>query len=342
MKIKQTFALAGLLLLAVGAFAQHQVVLESGTTTTVYDGNQPFVDAYNAAINGDIIYLPGISLTVPPLIDKSISIYGTGHYPAATGATGVTLIVGHLNIGANADNLHLEGIDFGNNNIITGTNAQVENLVIKRCSFVSFISGGNLSTPCINVQIIQNVLKGDINFSNTSNSFVTNNIIEGRIWYGENNFFTNNIFLYEYGSTIGAYAPVQSVDNSSISHNVFYHPNTSIANNCESSTFSYNIFRTTPTTAQSTFEANNYYNIDISTVFIDQTGNDFSYDHDYHLTNDATYSVGGTLVGIYGGSYPYKTNAVPVTPQITAKTIATSTDASGQLSIDITATAQEE
>jgi hypothetical protein len=107
-------------------------------------------------------------------------------------------------------------------------------------------------------------------------------------------------------------------------------------------TFANNIFSVVPNTGTNTF-IGNYNSIDLTTVFMNQSGNVFSYSHNYHLVDPGTYQgVDNTEVGIYGGLFPYKEGAVPQNPHIQFKSIAPTTDASGNLQIEIQVEAQND
>ena len=69
----------------------------------------------------------------------------------------------------------------------------------------------------------------------------------------------------------------------------------------------------------------------------------FKYDLNYELlpaAQTAFLGTDGTQIGIYGGVFPYKTNAVPTNPSITAKTIGSNTNSNGQLPVQVTVNAQ--
>ena len=106
--MKKSILTFGLLLMTTMMMAQYRVALHSNGSVDIYGGANPFTEAYNAAVDGDTIYLPGGNLTYPGTIDKSLTIKGVGHYPVATTATNKTELSGNLNIGENADHLYLK------------------------------------------------------------------------------------------------------------------------------------------------------------------------------------------------------------------------------------------
>jgi len=150
--------------------------------------------------------------------------------------------------------------------------------------------------------------------------------------------------MYERANSGSNYSPISQLSNCTISGNIFLKDyNGYIQYECQSCTFSNNIFASNPPVGNNTFE-NNYNSIDLSTLFVNQSGNTFNYDHDYHLSgSNASIYIGtdDTQVGIFGGLFPYKEHAIPSNPQITSKSIAASTDDNGMLNVNITVEAQD-
>ncbi len=317
-------------------FAQQKVALESAGTTTIFGGASPFADAYAAAIDGDILYLPGI--TFPGfVIDKSITIIGTGHYPSATEATNATIISGGVTINENADGLHLEGIEF-TSQLNFGANQEISNVTIKRCKLTDISFNGTLGNgnQCTNIYIIENIITGTLAMNNLSSSIVSNNIINGPLYNGTNILINNNILLFPYEN----YYTFNNNDNCLISNNLVLEPG-SIQISCEMSTFTKNVFKSSiPATGNNTF-VDNYYDVDYSNVFVNQSGSAFDYTNDYHLVAPDTYlGTDGTQVGIYGGVFVFKDLSIPSNPHITFKSVGSQTNAAGELPIQITVEAQ--
>lgn len=320
--------------------AQLKVALHSNGNVSIFSGATAFNDAYNAATTGDTIYLPGGNLTYPLTINKGIVIYGAGHYPDSTTATNPTILTGDLNIGANADGLYIEGI------YLTGTlrmvnEAKVDNVILKRSRFGAIhYQGSGTSNACDLNKIIQCVIDGDVNFQNSVNLVLSNSFIGGR-FYNLNNgaiknciILTNNYYNYTFNN----------LDNSLVANNVFVTSTFCdwLLNGCENNTFANNVFRCTPSFGLNISE-NNYFNVDFTNFFVNQSGGTFNYNHNYHLQNPQLYSGNdGTQVGVYGGVYPYKEGAVPSNPHIQFKDIPSQTTQDGKLNILIKVAAQSE
>ncbi|MDL2308636.1 hypothetical protein LJC53_03510 [Bacteroidales bacterium OttesenSCG-928-C03] len=340
MKLSKLFFLSLFLTSATFLSAQQKVVLQSNGTATVFGGAQPFTDAYNAASEtGDTIYLPGGSLVYPATIAKGLVIYGAGHYPDSTQATGKTVLNGNLAIAANSDNLHLEGIE------LTGvlnfaTNVKIDNVVLRRCRFGGINYGGNASSPCENNQIIQCVINGSIYFSNAKVSTISNCFIGDAIVNGSEIAVLNNIFFRSVSQE-----DISNLKNSSVSNNIFLRrSNNNYQYYCTGVVFSNNIFKhAAPNISANNSDINNYKDVDIDTLLVNQSGQAFDYSHDYHLLSPAAYpGTDGTQVGVYGGLFPYKAAAVPVNPHISSKFIAPQTNNEGELQIEINVNAQDE
>jgi hypothetical protein len=338
-----------LLLVAFGfcsislGYSQQKVALHSSGTTTIFGGANPFTDAYNASVNGDTIYLPGGTIPFPSNINKGLVIIGAGHYPDSTVATGKTILSGNITISQDADNLMLEGIELGS---ITFTlNHKVDSVIIRRCKFSSIDYQGTGATPCVNNSIRENVITGGVTLTNATSSMLSNNIIDGKITSANNIGISNNILFYNAANP-GGYAYVATfynVDNCFISNNVIFRNwagASSIYSSSDLNTFSNNLFSVTPNTGTNTF-INNYNAIDLTTVFVNQTGNVFNYSQNYHLVDPSIYlGIDNTQVGIYGGLYPCKVGSVPQNPHIQLINNATTTDANGDLQIQIQVDAQ--
>lgn len=334
-----------LLLISFGSInlanAQQKVALQSNGTTLVFGGANAFVNAYTASTNGDTLYLPGGTIPYPPTINKGLVIIGAGHYPDSTLATGKTVLTGNLTITQDADKLWLEGIEI-TGNITFANNSKVDSVTIKRCKFNDLNYQGTAVTPCTNNNIIQNIIIGSVSLTNATSSLLSNNVINSIIVNANNIGISNNILLY----SIVGYTPLfNNVDDCFISNNIIFRTYcgpTYFHTSSDLNTFSNNIFALVPAVGNNTF-TNNYNTVDLSTVFVNQLGTEFSYNQNYHLVSPATY-VGSdsTQVGIYGGLYPFKDGAVPQNPHIQTKSISTQTNTNGDLNIQIKVRAQNE
>ncbi|MBO4871099.1 MAG: hypothetical protein J5565_03850 [Muribaculaceae bacterium] len=110
-------------------------VLHHGDQMSVFTGSSAFVQAHDAAENGDVINLSAGVFT-PTTITKAISVFGTGFEQNETTGTDVTVINGviYLNV---ASDLLLEGISVNGN---IEAQCDMENITIRKCMIEKFRS----------------------------------------------------------------------------------------------------------------------------------------------------------------------------------------------------------
>ena len=313
--------------------AQKAILLKkaNGQQQAFY-GNQPFIDAYAAASNEDTIYLPGGTFETSD-INKRLTIYGAGHYPDSTLATGKTIISNSFNIDTNADSLLLEGIQFNGSMTI---NSNVNYLVLKR-NIVLSVLNFPYAPVCSNTRMEGNVFRSYVYLTNSANTLLVNNIFEGTVSNAKNgDLFRNNIFI-----TVSY--PISSCQYAVFENNIFtFNGDGNFLYNAGNpyNTFSYNVFTLSPVWWLNP-NSNNYINADRATLFVNQTGTEFNYAHNYHLQSPGTFlGADATQCGLYGGLFVYKDGAVPANPHIRQKTIANATDVNGNLNVNITVAAQ--
>jgi hypothetical protein len=336
MKLK-TLLLIGLLT-SLNLLAQQKVALNSAGNTTIFVGLDPFIDAYNASVDGDTIYLSGGGYDAPNIIDKGLTIFGAGFHPDSTSATFPTQLTTDFYLGENADYLHLEGLQFLN--LYKNKDVQVNNLAIKRCKMTSlaFSTNGTPTVYSVGFSFSENIIVGQINLSGMNNAILSNNIIQYTLANSYNNTIQNNTFLKQTSTN-------SSCDNNIYTNNIFSNTDGNILLSSNGNIFEKNIFTTSnPTLGTNAIDNGNYKSVDLTTVYVNQTGFVFDYAHDYHLQAAAasTYlGTDGNQVGIYGGLFPYKEGAVPINPHIQFKNIASQTDNNGDLNIQINVASQD-
>ncbi|MDX1350352.1 MAG: hypothetical protein R3279_08895 [Putridiphycobacter sp.] len=337
MKIEERLLTIVFLIVGFASYGQQKTALHHNGSATLYSGLYQFTDAYNNAVAGDTIYLPGGTFSNFPTLNKHLVIYGIGVHPDSAAATGETIISGNLSIQGTADSLELHGLHV-NGNIRITYNQKSDNVLINRCMMTEFETTGNFSTPSSNLLIKESIILGNVNFENVTSSTISNSLIEGRVFNGSSNAFVNNIFFYENTSTI--YHTINNCDNSLFSSNVFLRSNASIHSSTDFSTFTNNVFANTIPAGSNTWTGN-YMNTTLTSFFVNQTGYTPNFYHDYHLTAPTTYlGLDGTEVGIFGGLYPLKLGNIPENPHVSSKTIAPQTSVNGDLNIQIQVNAQ--
>jgi len=330
------FILAGFA--AVTAEAQQRVVLQSEGDITTFATANSFRDAYDAASDGDTIYLPGIEFSSPSPFDKRLVVFGAGHHPDATEATGQTIVNG-LSLGSGAAGSHFEGFRV-NGNVNFASNTRIDDLTLKRLRITGYISITGTDPENISENItIQECVLGNINCQNTKNLKIFNSFLNGRVENLSNNgWVTNSVIISSFGN-------FQNVYQSSIENNIVITTSTHSAyqgvRNSSGNNFSNNVFSKDPTALEDNTWVNNHVDVDPEDLFVNYS-RPFSYDADYNLVNPGAYQgTTGNEVGLYGGLSPAKPTAIPVVPHINEHTIATSVNEQGEIEVSISVEAQE-
>ncbi len=313
-------------------------------TVNYYYQSDGFQQAYADAAVGDTIYLPGGIFVPPSPIAKQLVVYGAGHYPAATTETGITFVNGDLRLDEGADHLHLEGLHVIGSIMTNTSNLSVNNISVARCYFTTGITfSGDKTNPSTNISFIGCVFNGTgaYSFQNIQNAAVHNSFLRGRIYYSEANLFSNNIFFYTSNS---GYI-LNSSDNNTIRNNIFLHSSDWYWVSASTGNKWYNniIPAEGPRFGAGDTDNGNYKGVAFSPVFVSQSGSDFIYEDNYNLLSPGTYpGTDGSQVGLYGGVFPYREMAIPVSPYISNSSVSPRTDPDGNLSIEITVEAQNE
>jgi hypothetical protein len=336
--------------LICSATAQNPITtLEHGGASKIFSGQGSLVAAYNESVNGDRIYLSTGFFTPPPAIAKGIEITGAGHFPDSANVARRTFIMGGLQINKGADSLNLQGL-YINGDINYDGNSSINFVKIKRCRSGSVLFNSSAPSAGKNNCIIEDCfIFGGINFSYYGNNFLLKNSLIGgsanRGYYEDygiinisnNAVVVNNIFMkggtYVYRGSFG------EVYSSSIRNNIILND---FGRGISGNIFGNNLFVVSTIDFGNNQSYGNYLGILQSDIFVNQTGNDIDYAHNYHLKNPEKYlGTDGTQVGIYGGSPAFKEKGAPSNPQIVKKTIAEQTDTNGNLKVDVTVKAQE-
>jgi len=343
--MKKTLIASTILLFGFFATAQNPVTLQHLGTASFYTT----IDlAYAASVTGDTIYLPGGIFTTPTTwtINRKLHIYGVGHYPDSTTATGATQYNGTIKFITGSSGSLLSGV-YVNGSIYVGSvlgDQVIDGLTISRCNVNSTIYlsyNGTTATTGQNFHIEEN-LAYNLYCGYAKNVYIERNIISGSVSYLNGNGINtirNNIFLANYYPFASS-----SVSFTNIENNIFLCSSYDPSNGVSSSTFNNNLFVYNLTNWQTNTQSNNFVNQAQSSIFVAQSGYSFNYAHNYHLkAGCAGIGTGtdATDMGIYGTSTPYKNGAVPAHPHIRQQIIAPTTDGSGNLNISIKVGAQD-
>ena len=327
-------ALIVLLLSAAGvnsAIAQDQIAVlqHEGVTTTYYGGNA-FVDAYNAAENGDMITLSAGSFNTCQ-ISKFITIHGAGsREDELVDDRTRTVFIYSVSIdceGSETEHLIVEGVFCPSVRFVNMNYAE-----FYRCAFLSIEKYNSYNTSY-----------------NMSNSKFINCRIGSMAKSGSINVYLFNSIVQNVTNIDGTY----STDKNIIAYNSFIkygeeNPKCSDFYNCvvvgneghapESTCTIYNSVMVKNGYEGSLLE--NAYDMgclevdELSQVFVDYTGDILN--EMLILQDGITSSIqgnDGTEVGIYGGMYPWTDR--PVYMIMRHCTVGSRTTDDGHLSVDI-------
>lgn len=336
--LKNSILLFALIMISAKASAQLRFVVQNGGSTNVYD---TFSAALSATQQGDTLYLPGGNFNIGNIVvNKKITMIGTGHYPAYAQATGRTELTGSINLQTGADSSQFHGfyltgyIQWGT----TPANQTVNKITISRCNVNSIRINNGGSTPSSSEQILisENVVRAGIVGMNAQNVLIEKNILNNISSFNNNVLITNNVVW-----TTGGVECLRDITSCTIQNNVVLQSSSNyLFTGSSANTVQNNLFVTT--------YAGGTNNIDqqaLESIFVSHPGGAFSYDSDFHLKETSpgkAAGTDGTDIGIYGTMSPYKEGAVPFNPHITINNISTRTDSEGKLDVKVTVEAQNQ
>jgi hypothetical protein len=305
--------------------------LQHGNSSQIFYGTYAFQQASNAAVDGDVIVLSANNFD-GATITKKIKVIGSGHYPNPVNATPTN--VTSIGLGSGSDSCLIEGINIGN---ISGL-VPVRAIHISRCKIGTFdllagsrsclIEGnainhlhcGNKDTANIIANNFFSPISGDASILGFNNgSFFENNTYCEQNGIGMVNCVIRNNIIYSLGGGASWTCSGNLIQNNFVS--IYNNPNGQY-------------FDTLNNVVQNTYTGP-------ITDIISGGLAAFNYTADYHITNPTFYlGVDATQIGIYGGLYPYKPNAIPYNPRIESKYIAPQTDVNGNFQISFKVKAQ--
>lgn len=322
-----------------GFAAKLTAILQSGDKVTPFYGDNAFVEAYNAAVNGDIITLSPGSFKATN-IEKSITVIGT--YAFSDDLSEATQFSSSITI--SGDNVTLEGIRFADNTsgkglIIKGA----DNLTINRCYIVLLNDVEKSGHKYHNNTILTDCYINVFNAMSLSQNAVLRNC---RVYY------FNDMNEIGYPALIENCSVSQFARFSSYLIAAYKQPY-AIYRNCRLELYKTNESTAIPTisfSAPSEFHNNCFYK-----TYQAASGSTYAYTWQInygsavHTTNCITweYSTNTIILGFTpytegGVSYgPVNHKSYPAIPSITTSEIDTKTDAEGNLHVKITATARD-
>lgn len=299
------------LALALGASAQTSLIAtlsHEGEVTTYYNANA-FIEAYDAAANGDIITLSAGTFAAPATIEKSLIIRGAGMMEEDD----PTIITSNININLSSTEktLSCEGVIF---------------------KYVGFTGSGSYNfTKCRIKELRALSVSSDVDFINCICDFYSINNSQNVT--AVNSFFANGGYFHgDYSNCVLNFNSNSENRNASYTNCLFYSTNTKPyfvagrVRNCIYIGENYDSFFNTNNISIST---NNLALPTDTPIFKEGTNT-------YELTEEnAANWLGndGTQVGMHGGALPFDPNTT--LPKITKFNVASKTTADGKLSVDI-------
>lgn len=338
-----------LLMFTLFGFGQYNFVVQNGSAS-VYN---TIDEAYQNAVSGDTIYIPGGSFNMPATIDKSLVWIGVGYHPDSTESTYYTRINNSVSFKGTCDGTYITGMHFIASVTFGTSGDDAVDVVLFRNRI-----GGTLTLKIsdgleslINSKVLECIIDGNINANRGTNVVTEKSIIRGTLNYFISSTFDRNIFTLgaKNGGTGYSYLLTYSenclIRNSVINYASYINWRAEVYS-CINNTFNNNIFAGNIIFPDFTnIGSDNLINVDLSTVFehIEGTIDTYSYLHNFHLKNGSPAIGAGSLdtdIGIYGGSNPYKDGGLPFTPHIQSVNIDEETS-NGLLGVEIKAVSQE-
>lgn len=308
------------------AFTQTQIAtLQHGEALNFYYGANAFVNAYNAAQNGDLITLSSGSFAGTN-ITKAITLHGAGCLTNPVSGTLPTIIAADftMNVADDAGTLSIEGVYFsGEAKFI-----HLLNPVFVKCNFESFASNGTSNNRMSYAQFVDCKMR-TFNFSHTNNTLVVNCII----------WSTQNMSNINY--SVESYNSIIQLMNSGVSaltaYNCILIDGTTINSMClDDNSIAYNCIGIGNNNIFNSVPHENCMISSYDDVFETFEGSAFTFDEPFLLTEEtATDFLGtdGTQVGIYGGTMPYDPR--PSYQIVKHYNVPNKSDNEGNLNVDI-------
>ena len=330
---KYLLSFLSLFICIVSSAQTARISLEHNGTTTIYTALQA---AYNAAVNDDVIILPGGNLTIADSIKKRIKILGAGICPDSSAVTGVTFISSGIKIGTGANRAQFEGIIFSGSNYISGFShpslmnyfgdsvvfnkckfnyglSSYKTIIVKDCVLLGLGSLNSLVTNCI-IYSFPSGISGGIGFDQTqiNNCIILNNL-------SANFCQIQNCILISptiSGCSNNILNPLSIGSIIFVNSNSYCNSNPPYSSNLVSGAIVVN---------------------SITDIFTTNVNTTWSCTLDYHLKSTCpgkNAGVDGTDIGIYGTAFPCSEGWVPSNPHIMFKNVSSTNTSDGKLNVN--------
>jgi hypothetical protein len=323
----RSFLIIALAVLFNNAIAQQApiaIVSASGTTRLTFTLDS----AALLAQDNDIIYLPGGNFAGQThWFTKKVTVIGVGHNPDSTLATGRTEINGNIGFNHNgAQESVLDGV------WVSGVVVVSNDVKIYRTNCNQIYPGWtNAEDIVVEKSVIRAGITGNYGVGSLINSRIKNCVISTDFTsHQSGNIFDNCIFLTE-GAYDASGAHLNTFNNCTFTginnwitgHNHFYR-------NCVFATSSL------PPLTDPANASGNHLNQTAAATFVTAPMAAYQYINDYKINPSSVAmsgGIGGTQIGIYGGTSPWVIGNVPPNPHIRTKNVDAATGAGGTLRV---------
>ena len=348
-----SLAVAFALLITAKVSQAQVIVVQHGSTGSVYSNIDSAVLAASA---GDYLYLSGGLFIVHGIngsgndsihFYKPLHFVGAGCNPDSVFVTGITEIqsavtssnFGAILVGSAADGSTFDGIYFNAQSVSFGNGGNQADsfghFIFNRCRFSSVICsslGGGPNAANLNLEFHECVMQ-NLSEAGQGNCTAT---IDRCVVTGQCQALSSAVTWTN--CVIG-----EPVDHGTINNCIIYAGSNSFVNQFGAVFNNCILANTAPTAGGSDVFNNCSFGADVPGQFVSVPAQAFTWANDYHLVNNSiahNYGTDGHDDGIYGSSTPAKAGYVPYNPHYTGVTIPTSTDANGNLNINIHVSAQ--
>ncbi len=317
--MKRTLLLICTLLCANVLLAQEQLaVLKHNDSTRVFYGSSAFVQAYNAAANGDIITLSDGIFNAPSSVSKGITVRGNGACADTARKSTGTYFMETFYVRSLGDSLQFsaEGIYFAN---FYAPNSY--DIKLTRCYIDnSYNFYGVQATNC--------VIKGSLEGSSSRNNTYINCVLKS--------LYNSNISTLPYYAICNNCIIIGTSDNTNYQYNNCIVIKKGSSNDTILNVSVNNSILVGFTGSNSPASSGNVA-MSLSDVFENWDGESLPTDLETYVlkssVSDSIQSIDGSEVGIFGGFMPFDWR--PSYSIIKRFNVANRTTADGKLSVDI-------
>lgn len=306
-------------------------VEHNGTSSIYYNLDT----ALKYAQSGDVINLPGGTISFSGQITKSVSLIGAGYDADSSRATAPTKLTspGQEIIFSNGlNNIYMAGVE-----LMVQTrfpeSSSLSSLTLERCLTSSVYLDGSIQ----DLYLKECIIKAGIIGYRISNILANNCVFYSN--FQVNNATVNNSLFFRPGGGWFYYAESSKTTNSTFNSCIIYEPSPSpIGFSGNGNTYNNNVFNAPVNSSSQPSGQNNIFGIQLSAIFLNSVSTTYTAQNKFHLAaNSPAKNVGvnGDDCGIYDGPSPFKEGGMPFNPHIQSANVPSSSDLNGNLIINM-------